>query len=45
MSGEPTVRPDEIGQAKEDLLRRAAETCVQHAHGARPEIGDVLTPT
>ncbi|MDN3355605.1 NAD-glutamate dehydrogenase [Actinomadura sp. DC4] len=39
MSGEPSGRPDE---AKENLLRRAAETCVHHAHGVRPETADVL---
>jgi glutamate dehydrogenase len=39
MSGEPTGRPDE---AKDDLLRRAAETCVGHTRGERPEIDDVL---
>jgi glutamate dehydrogenase len=39
MSGESTGRPDE---AKEDLLRRAAETCVHHAHGVRPETAEVL---
>jgi glutamate dehydrogenase len=39
MSGESTGRPDE---AKEDLLRRAAETYVHHAPGVRPELADVL---
>lgn len=42
MSGEPTGRPDDAEQAKDDLLRRAAETCVQHSHGTRPESGEVL---
>ena len=42
MSGEPTGRTDEAGQAKEDLLRRAAETYVQQAHGTRPEVEDVF---
>jgi glutamate dehydrogenase len=39
MSGESTGRP---ATSKEDLLRRAAETCVHHAHGVRPETADVL---
>jgi glutamate dehydrogenase len=38
MSGEPTGRPDDAGQAKDDLLRRAAESGARHAPGA----GDVL---
>jgi glutamate dehydrogenase len=42
MSGELTGRPDEAERAKEDLLRRAAETCVHHAHGVRHEAADVL---
>ncbi len=39
MSGEASGRP---AMSKEDLLRRAAETCVNHAHGVRPQTGDVL---
>ncbi|MGH3378763.1 MAG: NAD-glutamate dehydrogenase [Actinoallomurus sp.] len=42
MSGESTGRSDEARQVKDDLLRRAAETCVHHAHGVRPETSDVL---
>src|SRR3954471_19847106 len=39
MSGESTGRS---ATSKEDLLRRAAETCVHHAHGVRPELAEVL---
>src|SRR3954468_15619956 len=39
MSGESTGRS---ATSKEDLLRRAAETCVHHAHGVRPKTADVL---
>src|SRR5690242_4607811 len=39
MSGEPTDQSDE---AKEELLRRAAEGCLHHAHGAATEVTDVL---
>jgi glutamate dehydrogenase len=42
MSGESTGRPDEAEQAKDDLLRRAAETCVQHSRGTRPESDEVF---
>jgi glutamate dehydrogenase len=43
MSGEPTGRPDDAGRAKDDLLRRAAESCVHHARGVRTEsIDEVL---
>jgi glutamate dehydrogenase len=42
MSGEPTGRPDEAERAKDDLLRRAAETGAHHPHAERPEITDML---
>src|SRR3569833_609986 len=43
MSGEPTARAEDAERAKDDLLRRAAESCAHHTHGdARQESAAVL---